>query len=100
MQRKRPTFEHACRIYVHRFTMDHVPDWARKPMDGGASAPQLTGRYYAPQYRSDREWYESTVFPGELDHIGRITDCHSRNATWPLGMSLDKPYRVAERNGA
>jgi hypothetical protein len=25
----RPTFERACAQYVHRFTMEHVPQWAR-----------------------------------------------------------------------
>lgn len=86
MQRKRPTFEHACRTYVNRFTMEHVPEWARKqPKDHGGTATW----YYAPQYRSDREWYDNTSFPGEPDHIGRITECWSRNATWPLGQRLD-----------
>lgn len=84
MKRKRPTFEHACNVYVHRFTMDHIPAWATKT--------RADGHFYAPQYASDREWYDKTAFPGEPDHIGRITDCYSRNASWPLGQSLDKPF--------
>lgn len=78
MKRKRPTFEHACAVYVHRYTMEHKPDWARKP--------RPDGKQYQPQYRTDREWYDNTSFPGEIGHIGRITECYSRNATWPLGQ--------------
>lgn len=84
MTRKRPTFEHACAVYVHRFTMEHTPAWARQPRPDGA--------FYAPQYSTDREWYEQTAFPGEPNHIGQITHCYSRNASWPLGQSLAKPF--------
>jgi hypothetical protein len=78
MTRKRPTFEHACRVYVNRYTLTHKPQWAYKP--------RPDGKEYKPQYRSDREWYDNTSFPGEPNHIGRITECYSRNASWPLGQ--------------
>lgn len=87
MAKQRPSFEQACSRYVHRFTMDHVPEWARMVREDGT--------FYAPQYRSDREWYDNTLFPGEAAYpFGkRDTSCFSTGATWPLGQSLAKPYR-------
>ena len=80
---KRPSFKSACAQYPHRYTVEHVPDWAKKP------AP--SGKFYAPQYRSDREWYENTNFP---THHWE-THCHSSGQTWPLGHWLDQPYQNA-----
>jgi hypothetical protein len=70
--------------YVHRFTLEHVPAWAYKPCEGN-------GRYYAPQYRTDAEWYERTSFPGENGVPRREDHCESTGATWPLGQWLNKP---------
>lgn len=84
---KRPTFEQAKARYPHRFTMEHVPQWAR--------TVRPDGTYYAPQYRSCREWYENTIFPGEAAHIlGQRHGgaCDSRGASWPLGQSLSAPH--------
>lgn len=79
------SFEQAKAAYVHRFTMEHIPQWAKKPMDNG--------KYYAPQYTSDREWYDNTLFPPHAFSISkRDTSCHSTNQSWPLGKSLDRPY--------
>ncbi|TXM69663.1 hypothetical protein [Methylobacterium sp. WL120] len=78
------TFEQAKRLYGQRYTLDHVPNWAFK---------HHNGRFYAPQYASDREWYENTLFPGEDGHHGFGKDCYSSRATYPLGVWLDKPYR-------
>lgn len=83
------SFEAACAQYVHRYTMDHVPAWAMKrPCDSGG----IETRYYAPQFASDREWYDNTLFHGEhwLATRGR---CYTSGQTWPLGQWLDKPYR-------
>lgn len=80
----RPTFEQAKAQYVHRFTMDFVPQWAKRPLNDG--------RYYAPQYRSDQEWYDSTTFPGEPGHLGDKRHCFSGNPTFPLGQWLTKAY--------
>lgn len=79
------TFEQAMARFPHRFTCEHVPAWARQP------APN--GRYYAPQYASDREWYEKTEFHGE----GEMADkkhCFSSGQPWPCGQWLDAPYQV------
>lgn len=79
------TLQQARAQYQHRFTMEHVPAWSRKPMPDG--------RHYAPQYRSDAEWYDSTRFPGEGGISTRSKYCESNAPTWPLGKTLDAPYR-------
>jgi hypothetical protein len=80
--RPKITFEEACRTYVYRYTMDYIPQWAHE------AAPN--GKFYAPQYRSDREWYESTEFPRDK----RVHHCHSGQQTWPLGQWLNEPYKL------
>jgi hypothetical protein len=84
---RKMTFERAKTLYVHRFTMEHVPTWSRNSIDG---------KYYAPQFRTDREWYENTYFPGETGHLGvpGTPDCYTRNQSWPLGHWLDKPFKA------
>ena len=77
------SFEQAKREYVHRYTCEHVPQWAL------VCNPQ-TGDYYAPQYYTDYEWYINTVFPPDNPYHAR--DCFSSRQTWPLGLRLtDKP---------
>lgn len=86
---RRPSFEDACRRYIHRSTMEHVPAWAKEARPDGS--------FYAPHYRSDREWYDSTRFPGEPEHImgkQHRGHCDSRGATWPKGKSLKAPFTV------
>jgi len=75
----RPTLEEAKRMYPHRYTMEHRPYWALRP------APN--GRRYAPQYRTDAEWYNNTLFPGESELTDRH-HCYSTGETWPLGQWL------------
>lgn len=87
----RPTFEQAKARYTLRFTMEHVPEWAQLTTgfpDGG---------YSAPQYRTDREWFDNTTFPGERGHINSRNYCYSTNQSWPLGQRLDQPYRKEDR---
>lgn len=93
MAKGRPSFERACAAYVHRFTMDHIPDWARGPMPNGATGGKVAQAFYAPQYASDREWYESTRFPGEPGLHGNNRHCESGPPTWPLGQSLTQPFK-------
>lgn len=78
------SFEIACARYPHRFTLEHVPTWARA---------SLGDKYYAPQFRSDREWYENTKFPGELDKAFLQGGCYTTGQTWPRGQWLDAPYQ-------
>lgn len=85
-QKSRPSFEDACRLYAQRFTMEHVPTWSKHP------APN--GEYYAPQFRTDLEWFLNTKFPGELLDGPFLEDCcYSAGQTWPLGRWLDTPFR-------
>lgn len=81
------TLSQAKALYVHRYTMEYVPAWARRVNPGN-------GKFYAPQYKSDKEWYDSTIFPGEPGHDGDKNHCYSSGQTWPLGQWLDKPYSL------
>ena len=65
------TFAEATARYVHRFTMDHIPMWALEQ--------RTDGSYYAPQFASDREWFEHTLFPPNHPLGKRVTDCYT---TW------------------
>jgi hypothetical protein len=78
----RMTFEQAKARYIHRYTMEHVPEWAKRPSPDG--------KFYAPQYRTDREWFENTLFPLHNPYHSR--DCHSTGQTWPLGQWLLLPF--------
>lgn len=64
--------------YVHRFTRDHVPAWAKQP--------QPDGRSYPVHFDSDSEWLAKTYFPvtarGKL--AARPGNCQS-HPTWPDG---------------
>lgn len=83
MSKRSISFKDACSRYVHRYTMDHVPEWAK--------ARAHNGKFYAPQYASDAEWYACTEFNGE----GEIADskhCYSSRQTWPLGHWLDTQF--------
>jgi hypothetical protein len=88
------SFEEACRKYVHHFTMEHVPVWGlKRPIDSGGTVTW----YYAPQYRTDQEWYHNTIFFGEPGFVGSNDgSCYSINQTWPLGRHLDQPFRKEE----
>jgi hypothetical protein len=67
---------HAKSMYVHRFTGDHFPAWAR--------SPRPDGRPYPLQFADDRDWLANTFFPitkaGEI--AKRPSHCESR-PTWP-----------------
>lgn len=79
----KPSFNKAREAYPYRYTMEHVPFWASKP------APD--GKFYAPQFRSDQEWYDNTKFPPDRECYGN--DCYTSGQTWPLGHWLDAPYK-------
>ncbi len=82
----RPSLDQARQEYPNRYTQEHAPLWAAR------QAPN--GKYYAPHFRSDLEWYQHTKFPGEDGWIGISTDCYTTNQTWPLGQWLDQAYQV------
>lgn len=85
---RRMSFAEATARYVHRFTMEHVPAWA--------SVQRADGTYYAPHFRTDREWYENTKFPGEPGYIDTGDgSCYTSGQTWPLGKAIHKaPYSI------
>lgn len=80
----RPTISQAKSEYVHRYTMEHMPNWARKPANNG--------KYYGPQFSSDVEWYANTKFPGEPGLHGNNKHCETSGQTWPIGTWLDSAY--------
>ena len=74
-----PALQAECkRRYVHRFTREHVPTWARQLEQQGRPCPV--------QFASDAEWLANTSFPvtarGKL--ANRPGACRS-NPTWPDG---------------
>lgn len=87
---KRPTLEEAKSKYVHRYTMEHVPQWAKKAHSHNELNKNV---FYAPQYSSDKEWYDNTVFPEEGTEITYENSCYSTGQTFPLGQWLDTPYK-------
>lgn len=91
---KRPTFEEAKRLYVHRYTLNHIPQWARKPCEGN-------GKYYAPHYSTDVEWFNNCKFYGDEGFYGRRGDSQSGDQSWPMGKWLDEPIAdILARGGA
>lgn len=88
MNGERPiTFEQAKAKFVHRFTMQHVPRWASR------AAPN--GKYYAPHFVTDLEWYNMTKFYGESE-LADKNFCHTTGQSWPLGKWLDKPFTMVQ----
>lgn len=86
MTKRKLTLEQARNQYPHRFTAEHVPHWAKTPLEGG--------KHYAPQYRTDAEWYANTAFPGEPNHpLPGDHACYSTGQTFPFGLWLAEPYR-------
>lgn len=82
----RLSFEEAKALYPHRYTGEHRPVWA------AAAAPN--GKFYAPQFRNDAEWYANTLFPGETGHYVGGASCQTSGETWPLGKWLNSPFRA------
>lgn len=83
------SFEEAKANYPFRYTLEHVPQWALTPMDNG--------KYYAPHFRTCREWYDKTLFPGEPGGPRAGSACSfSEGQSWPLGMVLDVPLNLAK----
>lgn len=80
----RISFQTARNLYKNRYTMEHVPSWAKIVCSNG--------KFYAPQFASDLQWYENTKFPGEKGLHGNSKHCRTSGATWPLGQWLDSPY--------
>lgn len=67
--------------FVHRFTGDNVPNWAKKPMPNGTPYPL--------QFASDAEWLANTYFSVNKDGTlsRRPSYCESK-PTWPNNPEL------------
>lgn len=78
--------ELAKRMYVHRYTRDHIPNWARY-------SKRPDGRLYPVQFASDADWLRHTQFRVTID--GRLRKdasyCYSR-PTYPDNPELRRPY--------
>ena len=70
---------HVLAAYVHRYTKEHIPQWARQA--------NHAGRGYRPQHATDLDWLANTLFTvrndGRLDM--RVHHCAS-TPTWPDGQ--------------
>lgn len=61
--------------YVHRFTREHVPNWAREP--------RPNGQPYRVQFDSDQDWLAHTVFSVTKNGgLAKGAACSS-SPTWP-----------------
>lgn len=76
------SFEAAKAQYPHRYTAETIPAHAK--------TRQPNGLFLAPQYLTDVEWYEKTLFNGESEFADR-NHCHSAGESWPFGQWLDTP---------
>lgn len=67
-------------MFVHRYTMEHKPQWAMRPRNNGAP--------YKPHFASDAEWLANTTFhvtnAGAIS--GRHNHCETTGQTWPQGQ--------------
>ena len=74
---------HVLAAYVHRFTGQHHPNWAK--------GEWKDGKPYPLQFKDDAEWLANTQFAikadGSLD--GRVKECQSK-PTWPNNPELRK----------
>ena len=84
MRERTLTFEQAKAQFVHRYTCEHVPAWAKEK--------SASGKYCAPQYATDQEWYDKTYFYGESE-LATKKFCYTTDPSWPLGLTLDAPLK-------
>lgn len=71
--------------FVHRYTAEHVPAWARKKTVAFPNGAPL-------QFATDAEWLRNTQFAvkknGTLDK--RVNHCETGEPTWPNNPELRK----------
>jgi hypothetical protein len=69
------------RCFVHRYTAEHVPSWARGELKDG--------KPYPVQFASDKDWLENTLF--QVTKAGNLSNRHSyceSHPTWPDNPEL------------
>jgi hypothetical protein len=76
--------------FVHRYTVDHKPEWAKQPMGNGKLPPV--------QFISDREWLEHTLFP--ITNAGKLALRHSCNSnpTFPTSEQIEHAKREQQQH--
>lgn len=73
----------ALAMFVHRFTKDHIPQWARIPRDNG--------KFYPVQFASDQDWLEHTMFWINKDgSLSRKRNYCQSSPTWPKANEGEK----------
>jgi len=81
---------HVLVAFVHRYTGQHTPDWARV-------GTWKDGQPYPVQFKDDAEWLANTRFAvlksGDLDT--RFSECES-SPTWPNNPEIRAPKAVAD----
>ncbi len=71
--------------YVHRFTGNHKPDWARQPMPNGQEYPL--------QFKDDNDWLENTLFAVNKDgSLNKRMKHWQSTATWPNNPELRERF--------
>lgn len=72
---------HVLSAYVHRYTKEHQPQWAR--------GEWKDGKPYPVQFESDLDWLEHTRFKVRKDGrlVSRARYCEAR-PTWPNNPEL------------
>ena len=66
----------ALKMFVHRFTKEHVPEWSKEPRPDGEACKV--------QFASDKEWLANTLF--WVTNSGRLSRQHNfcqSTPTWP-----------------
>ena len=79
------SFDDAKKKFGNRYTLEHVPAWAKNEFTSSSGEK----KFYAPQYKSDQEWYDNTTFPPHNNFSKK--DCCSVKASWPKGKWLKAP---------
>jgi hypothetical protein len=74
--------------YVHRYTLEHKPAWTNKPREVTDDQGRVTQAAYAPQFASDVDWLEHTLFNVKKDGTLANASCWS-SPTWPLKESIN-----------
>ena len=73
--------KHALARFVHRYTRDHKPVWARKKRKN--SSP------YPVQFASDQEWLANTLFAVRKDgRLSELSHDATSSPTWPDNPEL------------
>lgn len=80
------SIDEARRRFVKRFTLNHIPHWAKHKLPNG--------KYPGPRYESDQHWYATSEFIG-FGATGVRKYIREGKPTYPVGRFLDAPFTKA-----